>query len=90
MHVEFYLRNVTGGMRTPWKLPVVCWCQCFQEVFDVAWKLENTVPPVIVLSSTHLPRTTPTKVCNFGSIVSGSYCVSAFGSGHWRTVARGA
>ena len=24
--------------------------QGFQEVFDVAWKLENTVPPVIVLS----------------------------------------
>ena len=24
--------------------------QRFQEVFDVAWKLENTVPPVIVLS----------------------------------------
>ena len=37
--------------------PVVCWCHSvFQEVFDVAWKLENTVPPVIVLSSTHLPR----------------------------------
>ena len=24
--------------------------QCFQEVFDVAWKLENRVPPVIALS----------------------------------------
>ena len=24
--------------------------QCFQEVFAVAWKLENTVPPVIALS----------------------------------------
>ena len=28
------------------KLPVVS----VQEVFNVAWKLENTVPPVIVLS----------------------------------------
>ena len=24
--------------------------QSFQEVFNVAWKLENTVPPVIALS----------------------------------------
>ena len=29
-------------------------------MFNVAWKLENTVPPVIVLSFTHLPRRTST------------------------------
>ena len=40
--------------------------QCSQEVFDVAWKLENTVPPVTVLSSTHR---------NFGSIVSPAFFV---------------
>ena len=34
--------------------------QSFQEVFNVAWKLENTVLPVIMLSFTHLPRRTST------------------------------
>ena len=69
--------------------------QSFQEVFNVVWKLENTVPPVIVLSFTHLPRRTSTtwrcgKVQFWDQSCRQQDWVSAFGSGHWRTVARGA
>ena len=88
LHFEFCLRDVTDGIRPHWKLPFVCWCHsALRRCLDVAWKLENTVPPVIVLSSTHLPRRTPTKVCNFGSIVSPAILCFSLWSRHWRTVA---
>ena len=74
--------------------------QSFQGVFEFAWKLENTVPPVIALSF-HLSATEDVdhEVLWLASVIKvqildQSYrqqdCVSAFGAGHWRTVARGA
>jgi hypothetical protein len=49
LHLEFYQRDVTDGMRSPWKLPVDVVSKSFQEVVKVAQKLENTVQPVIGL-----------------------------------------
>ena len=60
-------------------------------------KLENTAPSVVVMGSTHLPRRTSITrlgVCDHSAILDQSCrlqdCFSAFGSGHWRTVAPGA
>ena len=43
MHFESYLRDVTGEMRSPWKLR--CGVKRSQTVINVAQKLENTEPP---------------------------------------------
>ena len=43
VHFEFYLRNVTGGMRTPWKLLCVSVTESTGGG-QVAWKLEYTMP----------------------------------------------
>ena len=70
--------------------------QNFQEVFNVAWKLENTVPPVIVLSFQSATEDVNHEALWLafvqGAILDQSCrqqdCVSDFGAGHWRTVAR--
>merc|ERR1712135_273167 len=49
LHLEFYQRDVTDGMRSPWKLPVDVVSKSFQEVVKVAQKIENTMQPVIGL-----------------------------------------
>ena len=68
--------------------------QSFQEVFNVAWKLENTVPLVIVLSFHSSatedvdPRGVVVGVCDQDAILDQwcrqQDCVSAFDAGHWR------
>ena len=47
VHFEFYLRNVTGGMRTPWKLLCVSVAECTGGG-QVAWKLEYTMPIIVL------------------------------------------
>ena len=47
LHLELYQRDVTEGMRSPWKLPVDAVSKCFQDVVQVAQKLENTVQLVV-------------------------------------------
>merc|ERR1712136_735327 len=49
LHLEFYQRDVTDGMRSPWNLPVDVVSKSFQEVVKVAQKLESKVQPVIGL-----------------------------------------
>ena len=60
LHLHFYLRGVTDEIRPHWKLLVDLVRKSLLEVFNVAWKLENAVQPVVVLVSIHLPRRTST------------------------------
>ena len=67
--------------------------QSFQEEFNVAWKLENTVTPVIVLSFTEdVDHEALIGVCDQGPILDQSCrqqdCVPVFGAGHRCTVTR--
>ena len=48
VHFEFYLRNVTGGMRTPWKLLVLV-SQSVQEAVRLRKAREHNAPSLIVL-----------------------------------------
>ena len=48
-HLEFCLRDVTDGRRSPWKLPVGGLEEIFLEVITVAKKIESTTQPVIWL-----------------------------------------
>ena len=48
MHLDSYLRDITGGMRSPWHLHVdTSRSFFFSTVITVAKKFENTVQPVI-------------------------------------------
>ena len=49
LHLEFFLRDVTGRMRSPSNLPVDVVSKRSQEVITVAKEIENTVQPVIWL-----------------------------------------
>ena len=40
LHLEFYKRDVTGGMRTPWKLPVDVMSKSFQEAIKVQGQMQ--------------------------------------------------
>ena len=48
VHLEFYQRDVTHGMLSPWKLPVDVVSKGFREVVKVAQKLETAVQPFII------------------------------------------
>ena len=56
MHLHFYLRGVTDGIRPHWKLPADFVRKSLLEVVNVAWKLENAVQPVVGLGF-HPPTT---------------------------------
>ena len=43
VHIEFYKRDVTDGVQSPWKLPVYVVSMSFHEVFPVGEKIENKV-----------------------------------------------
>ena len=49
LHLEFYQRDVTAGIRSPWKLPPDAVSKSSQESITVAKKLESEVQPVIGL-----------------------------------------
>ena len=79
------------------KLPVDLVRKSLLEVVIFAWKLKNAEQPVVGLC--FHPSTTKdvdhgvvAGVCDQGAILDQSCrqqcCVSAFGSGHWRTIAR--
>ena len=40
LHLELYQRDVTGGMRTTWKLPVEVMSKSFQEVVKVQRQMQ--------------------------------------------------
>ena len=47
LHLEFCLRDVTDGMRSPWKLHVGGLEDFFQEIVTDAMKIANTIQPVV-------------------------------------------
>ena len=49
LHLEFYLRVVTVGMRSSWNLLVEKVSKSSQEVIAITKKNENTVQPAIGL-----------------------------------------
>ena len=66
-HREVYLRDVTYGMPSPWKLPVDVVSQSFQDLIKVAEEIESAVQPVIGFGfHSYLPmRTTTTMRCGW-------------------------
>ena len=49
LHLELYQRDITDGMRSPWKFPVLVVSKSFQEVVKITRKLENTMRTVFGL-----------------------------------------
>ena len=65
LHLEFYQRDVTGGMQTPWKLLVDVMSKSFQEVIKVQRmmiqkvihsKVQNTVDARLRADSSAVAR----------------------------------